>query len=158
MASSRLKSVNGLRDRGGPGRETSWWLIRVPWWLIRASWWLIRGSLAESEEESFSHSQYMSGFLKAPAGSRYAGPSGPVTETRPVLLRDWGRCYTPLLRTIGSCYFQSSLIQQAQGLAETVPFEELFLLWKLLQDCQESFAAESTNIAHCVSLRCSTSI
>ena len=42
--------------------------------------------LAESEEESFSHSQHMSGFLKAPAGSRYAGPSGPVTETRPVLL------------------------------------------------------------------------
>ena len=47
--------------------------------------------LAESEEESFSHSQHMSGFSEAPAGSRDAGPSGPVAETGRFLLRNWGR-------------------------------------------------------------------
>ena len=47
--------------------------------------------LAESEEESFSQTQHMSGFAEAPAGSRYAGPSGPVTETGRFRLRNWGR-------------------------------------------------------------------
>ena len=43
--------------------------------------------LAKSEEESFSQSQHMSRSSEAPAGSRYAGPSGPVTETGRFLLR-----------------------------------------------------------------------
>ena len=47
--------------------------------------------LAESEEEYFSHSQHMPGFSEAPAGSRYTGPSGPVTETGWLLLRNRDR-------------------------------------------------------------------
>ena len=47
--------------------------------------------LAESEEESSGQSQHMSGFSEAPAGSRYAGPSGRVTETGRFLLRSWGQ-------------------------------------------------------------------
>ena len=47
--------------------------------------------LAKSAEESFSQSQHMSRSSQAPAGSRYAGPSGPVTENGRFLLRNWGR-------------------------------------------------------------------
>ena len=64
--------------------------------------------LAESEEESFSPSEHMSGFAEAPAGSRYAGLGGPVTETGRFLLRlsrNWGRLLLHSIRTIGSCYF-----------------------------------------------------
>ena len=44
-------------------------------------------SLAESEE-IFSQSQHVSGFSEAAAGSCYAGPSGPVTDTGQFLLRN----------------------------------------------------------------------
>ena len=60
--------------------------------------------LAESGEESFSPSEHMSGFSEASAGSRYAGPSGPVS----CYGIGAGSCYASLLRTISSCYFQFS--------------------------------------------------
>ena len=47
--------------------------------------------LAESEEERFSPSEHMPRFSEPNAGSRYAGPSGPVTETGQFLLRNWGQ-------------------------------------------------------------------
>ena len=43
--------------------------------------------LAESEESTFSLSEHMSAFSETAAGSCYAGPSGPVTETGRFLLR-----------------------------------------------------------------------
>ena len=54
--------------------------------------------LKESKgKKKTSRSQFISGFSEAPAGSRHAGPSGPVTELG-----------LPLYRTIGPSYFQSS--------------------------------------------------
>ena len=67
--------------------------------------------LAESEEESFSLSEHMSGFSEP----RLV----PVTQGPAALLQKpagfgygigAGSCYTPLLRTIGSCYLQSSIV------------------------------------------------
>ena len=70
----------------------------------------IGSPLAKAEKECFSPSEHMCGLPAAPVGSRYTGAGGPVTETgRRFLLRNAASsCYTPLLRIIGSCYFQSS--------------------------------------------------
>ena len=58
----------------------------------------------------------MYGFSQAPAGSRYAGPSGPVSETGRFLLRNWGRFLLHSTVTDNRfLYFQSSTFNASPG-------------------------------------------
>ena len=65
--------------------------------------------LAEYEKENFSHSQHTSEFSEAAAGSRFAGPAALLRKPTSSCYRiGAGSCCAPLLRTIASCFFQSS--------------------------------------------------